>query len=130
MKLLNLDEVKNITSIGAGPIGGGWTAFFLSKGFRVTSYLHDPSEKEMFMKIVKTAWESLEQLGLSKNASLKLKFCADNKNGKLPKVATITQAKDENKNVCLKFNLNSFSKLAKINKIPIKIVTKDAEIKL
>ncbi|MAC62159.1 MAG: 3-hydroxybutyryl-CoA dehydrogenase [SAR116 cluster bacterium] len=71
MKLLNLDEVKNITSIGAGPIGGGWTAFFLSKGFRVTSYLHDPSEKEMFMKIVKTAWKSLEQLGLSKNASLK-----------------------------------------------------------
>ena len=67
---------------------------------------------------------------LSKNASLKLKFCVDSKNGKLPKHATINQAKEENKNVCLKFNLNSFSKLAKINKIPIKIVTNDAEMKL
>ena len=70
MKLLNLDEVKNIASIGAGPIGGGWTAFFLSKGYNVTSYLHDPSEKEMFMKIVKTAWKSSKKLGLTKDASL------------------------------------------------------------
>ena len=30
----------------------------------------------------------------------------------------------------LNLSLNSFSKLAKINKIPIKIVTNDAEIKL
>ena len=51
-------------------IGGGWTAFFLSKGYNVTSYLHDPKEKEMFMKIVKTAWKSLKKLGLVKNASL------------------------------------------------------------
>ena len=71
MKLLNLNQVRNISSIGGGPIGGGWTAFFLSKGYKVTSYLHDTSEKEMFMKIVKTAWKSLKQLGLSKNASLK-----------------------------------------------------------
>ena len=54
----------------------------------------------------------------------------ENKNGKLPKVATIVQAKDENRKVCLKFNLNSFSRLANINNTPIKIVTNDAEIKL
>ena len=55
---------------------------------------------------------------------------SDNKKGRLPKVATITHAKEENKKVCLKFNLNSFSRLANINNIPINMVTNDAEIKL
>jgi hypothetical protein len=54
----------------------------------------------------------------------------DNKNGKLPKIATISHASVENKKVCLKLNLNSFSKLAKINNIPINIVTKEDETKL
>ena len=67
---------------------------------------------------------------LSKKASLKLKSCSDSKKGKLPKTATITHANEENKKVCLKFNLNSFSKFAKINKTPIKIVINEAEIKL
>ena len=67
---------------------------------------------------------------LSKKASLKLKSCVDNKNGKLPKVATISHAKEENKKVCLKFNLNSFSKFASTKSTPTKIVTNDAEIKL
>ena len=67
---------------------------------------------------------------LSKKASLKLKFWSDNKKGKLPKAATIIHASEENKKVCLKFNLNSFSKLAKINKTPIKIVINEADIKL
>ena len=67
---------------------------------------------------------------LSKKASLKVNSLGDRRKGKLPKIATINQAKVENKKVCLKFNLNSFSKLAKINNIPIKIVTKEDEIKL
>ena len=71
MELLNLSEVKTISSIGGGPIGGGWTAFFLSKGFNVVSYLHDKNEEDVFMKIVNTAWKSLEKLGLAENASLK-----------------------------------------------------------
>ena len=70
MDFLNIEKVKNISSIGGGPIGGGWTAFFLSKGYNVKSYLHEPKEKEMFMKIVKTAWKSLKKLGLTKDASL------------------------------------------------------------
>ena len=71
MELLKLSEVKTISSIGGGPIGGGWAAFFLSKGFNVVSYLHDKNEKDVFMKIVNTAWKSLEKLGLAENASLK-----------------------------------------------------------
>ena len=46
------------------------------------------------------------------------------------KVATINHAREENRKVCLKFSLNSFSRFAKTNKTPIKIVTNDAEIKL
>ena len=71
MELLKLSEVNTISSIGGGPIGGGWTAFFLSKGFNVVSYLHDKNEEDVFMKIVNTAWKSLEKLGLAENASLK-----------------------------------------------------------
>ena len=56
---------------------------------------------------------------LSKNASLKLKFCEDNKKGKLPKVATIIHANEENKKVCLKLSLNSFSRLAKTKFVPL-----------
>ena len=67
---------------------------------------------------------------LSKNASLKVKSWVDNKNGILPKVATIIHAKEEKRNVCFKLSLNSFSRLDKINSTPIKIVTKDDEIKL
>jgi hypothetical protein len=67
---------------------------------------------------------------LSKKASLIVNSFVDNKKGKLPKIATINHARVENKNVCLKFNLNSFSKLAKTNNIPIKIVTNEDEIKL
>ena len=65
---------------------------------------------------------------LSKNASLKVNSLDESKKGKLPKMATINHARVENKNVCLKFSLNSFSKLAKTNNIPIKIVTKEDEM--
>ena len=67
---------------------------------------------------------------LSKNASLKVNFSGDKIKGKLPKAATINQARVENKKVCLKLSLNSFSKLDRMNSIPIKIVTNADEIKL
>jgi len=61
---LRPDRVERIASIGGGPIGGGWTAHFLARGFDVASYLHDPSEEQAFRRIVETAWVSLEALGL------------------------------------------------------------------
>jgi len=67
---------------------------------------------------------------LSKKASLKVNSLGDKRKGKLPKIATISQAKVENRKVCLKFNLNSLSKFAKTNNIPIKIVINDEETKL
>ncbi|QGX97569.1 3-hydroxybutyryl-CoA dehydrogenase [Roseovarius faecimaris] len=63
-------SVSRVCSIGAGPIGGGWTAHFLARGYDVTAYVHDMAEREALMAIVETAWVSLTALGLAKGASL------------------------------------------------------------
>ena len=62
MSLIDLSSVKTICSIGGGPIGAGWAAFFLSKGFLVKAYLHSEKEKEDFLSMIDTAWISLEKL--------------------------------------------------------------------
>lgn len=62
--------VTRVTSIGGGPIGGGWTAHFLARGYDVTCYLHDPAEEAAFRAILDTAWISLTALGLAEGASL------------------------------------------------------------
>ncbi len=59
------DLVQRIASLGGGPIGGGWTAHFLARGYDVVSYLHDPREEASFRKVIDTAWISLETLGLA-----------------------------------------------------------------
>ena len=64
------ESIKRITSIGGGPIGGGWTAHFLARGYDVTAYLHDPKELPAFRDILDTAWTSLTDLGLAPGASL------------------------------------------------------------
>ena len=70
MARLRPEEVRRVASIGGGPIGGGWTAHFLARGFDVCSYLHDASEEGSFRRVVETAWRSLEALGLRERASL------------------------------------------------------------
>jgi len=76
--VLNQDpaRVRNITCIGAGPIGGGWAAHFLAQGYQVTSYLHDASEYDALMRLLETAWASLEQIGLADNASRQIASCS------------------------------------------------------
>ncbi|WP_282610313.1 3-hydroxyacyl-CoA dehydrogenase NAD-binding domain-containing protein [Pelagibius sp. Alg239-R121] len=69
MVFKNPEAITRIASIGGGPIGGGWTAHFLARGYDVVSYLHDPAEADAFREIVDTAWISLEALGLEKGAS-------------------------------------------------------------
>ncbi|XDZ64898.1 3-hydroxyacyl-CoA dehydrogenase NAD-binding domain-containing protein [Alphaproteobacteria bacterium LSUCC0684] len=63
-------NVRVVTSIGAGPIGGGWTAFFLARGFKVRAYLHHLDEEAAFRSVLDTAWPCLEDLGLAEGASL------------------------------------------------------------
>jgi len=62
-------SVIRVTSIGAGPIGAGWTAHFLARGYDVCAYIHDPKERESFDAILDTAWISLSALGLEKGAA-------------------------------------------------------------
>ena len=66
----NPQDVTRVTSIGGGPIGGGWAAHFLARGYDVTSYLHSEAETGAFRDIVDTAWVSLTALGLAEGASL------------------------------------------------------------
>ena len=70
--MLSLDpnDVKQVLCIGAGPIGGGWTAGFLSAGYKVTTYLHDESEIEPLTRLLENAWKSLTEMGLAEGASL------------------------------------------------------------
>lgn len=62
-------DVRRVTCIGGGPIGGGWAAFFLARGYDVTSYLHDGGEEESLRRLIDTAWKSLEPMGLADGAS-------------------------------------------------------------
>lgn len=64
------EQVTRITSLGGGPIGAGWSAHFLARGYDVVAYLHDPNETPAFRHIIQTAWRSLEGLGLAPGASL------------------------------------------------------------
>ena len=64
------EAVERVTCIGAGPIGGGWAAHFLAQGYQVTSYLHDAAEHDALMRLLETAWVSLEAIGLAPGASM------------------------------------------------------------
>ena len=64
------EKVSCVASIGGGPIGGGWAAHFLARGYDVNLYLHDASEEPAFQTILETAWKSLSALGLHPAASL------------------------------------------------------------
>jgi carnitine 3-dehydrogenase len=63
------EQITRITSLGGGPIGGGWAAHFLARGYEVTLYLHDAAERAGIEAIVDTAWKSLTDLGLAPGAS-------------------------------------------------------------
>ena len=63
-------QVNYVTCLGGGPIGTGWTAHFLARGFDVTIYLHDPAEEKSVRQLLNTAWNSLSEIGLAEGASL------------------------------------------------------------
>ena len=68
--LKNINKISTIASIGGGPIGAGWAAHFLAKGLSVKCYLHSEDEIDDYKSLIKTAWETLEKLGINKNASI------------------------------------------------------------
>ena len=62
MDFIDKNHVKVVSSIGGGPIGAGWVAYFLSQGLSVKAYLHDKSEEISFYSMLRTAWVSLNKL--------------------------------------------------------------------
>ena len=62
MNLTDIKSIKTVCSIGGGPIGAGWAAFFLAKGLSVKAYLHSEKEEEDYRSMIKNAWTSLEKL--------------------------------------------------------------------
>ncbi len=72
-------KVHRVTCIGAGPIGAGWSAWFLARGYKVTTYLHDlAAEQASLRSLIDTAWVSLEALGLATGASRDNLCCTSN----------------------------------------------------
>jgi carnitine 3-dehydrogenase len=64
------EEVRTVTCIGAGVIGGGWVAYFLARGYRVVAW--DPAEdaEARLRHVVGAAWPALTELGLAEGASI------------------------------------------------------------
>ena len=62
MDLIDIKNVKTVCSIGGGPIGAGWAAFFLAQGLSVKAYLHSEREEKDYYSMIETAWISLEKL--------------------------------------------------------------------
>lgn len=62
-------SVTLVTTIGAGPIGAGWAAHFLARGYDVTAYIHSEAEIPALMSVIDTAWISLTALGLAPGAT-------------------------------------------------------------
>jgi carnitine 3-dehydrogenase len=63
-------EVRTVTCVGAGVIGGGWVAYFLARGYDVVAW--DPAEdaEQRLRHLVTAAWPALTELGLADGASL------------------------------------------------------------
>lgn len=70
--------VKHVAVIGAGTIGASWAAYFLSRGLSVTASDPAPNGETFVRDYVRTAWPTLERLGLEPGASPeKLRFERD-----------------------------------------------------
>ncbi len=62
------DEVRTVTVVGTGVIGGGWAAHFLRRGYDVVAWDPGPDARDAAVGALDTAWPSLERLGLSPGA--------------------------------------------------------------
>jgi len=63
------EDARRVTCVGAGVIGGGWTALFLARGFYVTVYDPTDEAEANVRRLIGLAWESLSALGLADGAA-------------------------------------------------------------
>lgn len=64
----NMHDVDTVACVGIGTIGGGWAAYFLSRGFRVQAWDPAPDAAEKLGRLIAAAWPALTELGLAPNA--------------------------------------------------------------
>lgn len=64
-----VEDVRTITCVGAGVIGGGWAAYFLAHGYRVVAWDPAPDAEARLRHLVRAAWPALTELGLADGAS-------------------------------------------------------------
>jgi carnitine 3-dehydrogenase len=63
------DQVRTVTCVGAGVIGGGWAAYFLARGYQVRAWDPAPDAERRLRHLVDQAWPALTELGLAAGAS-------------------------------------------------------------
>ncbi|MBP2368101.1 3-hydroxyacyl-CoA dehydrogenase NAD-binding domain-containing protein [Pseudonocardia parietis] len=61
-------EIRTVACIGAGVIGAGWAAYFLSRGLRVRAWDPAPDAEQKLRRVVDAAWPALTELGLAEGA--------------------------------------------------------------
>ena len=62
------EQVKRVACVGAGTIGGGWAAYFLSRGMDVVATDPGDGARETLERMVNGVWPKLESLGLAPGA--------------------------------------------------------------
>jgi carnitine 3-dehydrogenase len=62
-------DLRTVTCVGAGVIGGGWVAYFLARGYRVVAWDPAPGAETRLRHLVDSAWPALTELGLAEGAS-------------------------------------------------------------
>ena len=68
-------QIRHVACIGAGTIGAGWAAYFLSRGLSVAVTDPGPDAEALLHRIIDESWPSLEALGLPAGADRgKVKF--------------------------------------------------------
>ena len=69
MSRLAPEDVRTVTCVGAGVIGGGWAAYFLARGYRVVAWDPAADAESRLRHLVDRAWPALTELGLAPGAS-------------------------------------------------------------
>jgi len=78
MNTIKPQDVRQVACVGAGTIGSGWAAYFLSRGMEVIASDPAPDAETGLRNNIDDAWPKLERLGLSPGASReRLRFTED-----------------------------------------------------
>ena len=63
------EDISSVACVGVGTIGGGWAAYFLSRGLSVRAWDPSPDAEAKLRRLIDAAWPALTALGLAANAS-------------------------------------------------------------